>query len=84
MCRRNRVSAAETVLQEPESVETVQSSTNRDSKIRILFPAEEPPVELIRTEEPAEGAVKDVESVYGYESDVYKRQGERTATACAR
>ncbi|RHP33911.1 hypothetical protein [Lachnotalea sp. AF33-28] len=77
--RAAEVSAAETVLQEPESVETVQSSTNRDSKIRILFPAEEPPVELIRTEEPAEGAVKDVESVYGYESGV--RLEPETVTA---
>jgi hypothetical protein len=68
--RAAEVSAALAVQQEPESAETVQGSTNRDSKIRILFPAEEPPVELIRTEEPAGGAGKDDETVYGYESGV--------------
>lgn len=68
--RAAEVSAALAVRQEPESAETVQGGTNRDSKIRILFPAEEPPVELIRTEEPAGGAGKDDETVYGYESGV--------------
>lgn len=70
LLRAAEVSAAEAVRQEPESAGTVQGSTNRDSKIRILFPAEEPPAELIRLEAPAEGAGKDDENVYGFESGI--------------